>query len=82
MAAENLVPPLNLTEALSSLPGMSTIVRLGQIAFVVVIVYISFLIIRSIFQIRYAISMRKLNESVEEINKKMDRIIGSRERKK
>jgi hypothetical protein len=81
MAVENLTG-LDLVQVLSALPGMSTIIRLGQVAIIVVIVYIAFLIIRSIMQIRYAFSMKKLIESVEQINQKMDRLINKTQRKK
>jgi len=66
---------------LSSTPGMSTVIKLSKVAIIVVIVYVAFLIIRSIVQIRYAFSMKKLIENVEQINEKMDKLIGIRQEK-
>jgi hypothetical protein len=78
MAVENITSGLNLVGVLSAIPGMSTVIKLGQVAIIVVIVYIAFLIIRSIVQIRYAFSMKKLIDHVEQINKKMDKLIGKK----
>ncbi len=74
MALENLTSP-DFGGILSSLPGVSTIVKLSQVALIVVIVYIAFLIIRSVLQIRYAFSMKKLISTVEEINNKLDKLV-------
>jgi len=85
MATENLtiIPNASdLLDVLSSLPGVSTVVKLGQIALVVVIVYIAFLIIRSIVQIKYAFNMKRLINNVEEINQKMDLLVGKKIKKK
>jgi len=80
MGLENATESI-LVSTISALPGMSTVIKLGQIAIIVIIVYIAFLIIRSIMQIRYAFSMKKLIENVEQINKKMDSLIGKRLKK-
>lgn len=78
---ESIIDGVNLTasdiaQSLSAVPGVSTLVKIGQIAGILVIVYLAFLLVRMVFQIKYAISMKKLNQNVEEINKKMDKLIG------
>jgi len=80
MTLENLTSS-SLMNVLSSTPGMSTVIKLSKVAIIVVIVYVAFLIIRSIVQIRYAFSMKKLIENVEQINEKMDKLIGIRQEK-
>ena len=70
----------DIAAALSNLPGFSTLIKIGQIAGILVIAYLVFLIIRSLMQIRYAFSMRKLIKNVEDINKKIDSLIGKRKK--
>lgn len=81
MAIENLTSSADFTQVLSSIPGISTVIRLSKIAIIVVIVYISFLIIRGIVQIKYAFSMKKLIGNVEQINQKMDLLVGKGKKK-
>jgi len=84
MAVEGAVIGLNasnLVDTLSAIPGLSTVVKLGQIAIVVVIFYIGFLIFKGIMQLRYAYSMKKLIETVESIDKKLGLLVGKNKKK-
>jgi hypothetical protein len=78
----NVTGNLDILGTLSALPGMSTVINLGKVAIIVVIVYVVFLIIRSIMQIRYAFSMNRLIKTVEEINRKMDSLAVGKTKKK
>lgn len=70
---------IDLATLITSLPvGIWNIIRtLG----IVVIVYVIFLIISSIVNILYSIRFRKLAKNVEEINEKMDYLIGKKSKK-
>jgi hypothetical protein len=59
----------------SKVPGVTTIVTLGKAIGIAVLVYIIFLIIRSITQILYTRRFAKMTKNVEEINQKMDILI-------
>lgn len=71
---ESLSVP-GLIGILSNLPGFDTLVRVGVTIGILLIVYIVFLIIRSITQILYSIRFGRMTKNVEEINKKMDILI-------
>jgi len=64
---------------INSLPP--AVVQGAKVLGVVVIVYIVFLIVRTFFQIRSARKIRKMAESIEEINKKMDILLKGRKKK-
>lgn len=77
---EAIIQGVNLTgtqisETLSALPGISNLIRIGQIAGVIVIFYFIFLIVKGFFQFRQNLKMNRLLQQVTEINKKMDQII-------
>ena len=67
MALENLPA--------SILGSLGTLINLGKAVGIAVIVYIVFMIIRSITQIKYSLRFKKLAKNVEEINRKMDVLI-------
>ncbi|MDP1728592.1 MAG: hypothetical protein Q8L27_00125 [archaeon] len=72
----NIVGNLNLAEIISNIPGIAGLITLGRAVGIAVLVYLVFLIIRSITQILYSLRFKKLYKNVEEINKKMDVLIG------
>ena len=61
-------------------PGIAGLVSIGKAVGIAVIVYIAFLIIRSIVQIKYSLRIKKISQNVEEINKKMDVLIGKKKK--
>lgn len=77
----NVAGKINLSDVFSSIPGISTLLNIAKIAGVVVIIYIVFLIIKVILGIGSALRMRKLAKNVEEINRKMDMLVGKKSKK-
>jgi len=80
---DSIVQGVNLTasdiaESLSAVPGVSVLIKIGQIAGILIILYFGFLIVKMIFQIKYAISMKKLNKNVEEINTKIGKLLANK----
>jgi len=57
------------------------VVRGAKVLGIVVIVYIVFLITRTFFQIRSARKIRKMEENIEEIKKKVDILFKERKKK-
>ena len=84
MAGEILVSNLTsglgstVAEAFSQIPGMSAIIKIAQTAGVLFIVYILFLIFKSIIQTRQSMRLKQIANSVEEINKKLDILVGKK----
>jgi hypothetical protein len=66
---------LDLSSVLYNLPGISDLIILGKAIGIAVLIYIVFLIIRSITQILYSLRFKKVAKNVEEINQKMDILI-------
>ena len=67
----------------NNLPGSITsniafIINLGKALGIAILIYIIFMIIRSITQIRSSLRMKGIAKNVEEINKKMDIVIGKK----
>ena len=72
------VPVLNAVDwgnVIMGVPGISGLIALGRAIGIAVLVYIIFLIIRSITQILYSLRFKKVALDVAEINKKMDLLI-------
>jgi hypothetical protein len=80
------LPLSNVTNAFkdvtTGIPGIGDLVVIGKAVGVVAIVYIVFLIIRSIVSINYSLRFKKLANNVDEINQKMDYLIGKKKIKK
>jgi hypothetical protein len=62
-------------DALIALPGVSTVIRIFQVAGILVIAYILFLLVRAILQFRHVRKLSKLQDSVERIEKKLDKVL-------
>lgn len=74
-----MVSIANITEvvgAVGKIPGVSGLINIGKALGIAVIVYLIFLIIRSIVSINYSLRFKRLTQNVEEINQKMDTLIG------
>ena len=56
--------------------GLSTILTLAKAISIVFIIYLIFLIIKSIVNIRQALRMKLIAKNVEDINHKMDLLVG------
>ncbi|MEK6885409.1 MAG: hypothetical protein AABX17_00410 [Nanoarchaeota archaeon] len=88
MAIENItmVPDSGLVaeilDKLINLPGVSTLVKILQAVGIIIVIYFIFLIVRMITQIRHNLNIKALAKNVEEINKKMDVLIGKDKKKK
>jgi glycerol-3-phosphate acyltransferase PlsY len=72
----------DVLDKLLNLPGVSTLVKILQAVGIVLFIYFIFLIIRVISQIRHNTNIRRLAQNVEEINKKMDLLVGKKIKKK
>ncbi len=85
MAGEDIISGVindsGLVNAISTLPGIAGLIKIGQVAGIVVIVYVVFLILKSFFQIKQTMRMGKLVDNVKEINQKMDILICSKGKK-
>jgi len=81
MVIENITSS-GILGTLSNLPGVGTLVNVLSGIGLVIIIYFIFLIIRTITQIRHNQNIKKLAENVEEINKKMNILIGKDKKKK
>lgn len=85
--------PVNVTQASSSLiselvkgliglPGVSDILLIIKAVGILIALYIIFLIIRAISQISMASRLKVLAKNVEEINSKMDLLVGKKNTKR
>jgi hypothetical protein len=63
---------INWVNVIAGVPGVADLIAIGKIVGIATLVYIVFLIIRSIVQINYALRFKRLTQNVEEINQKMD----------
>ena len=66
---------LDLLGALYGLPGISTLINIGKAVGIAILIYIIFLIVRTITQILYSLRFKKVAKDVGEINRKMDLLI-------
>lgn len=67
-----------ILDKLASLPGISALISILQAVGVVIFVYFIFLIVRIITQIKHNLNIKKIALNVEEINKKMDLLVGKK----
>jgi hypothetical protein len=75
-AINESVSNISWNSVLSNIPGFQSLMKVGIALGIVIIVYVVFLIIRTIGSISYTFRFRRLSRSVEEINQKMDILIG------
>lgn len=71
-----------VSNALSNIPGMSTIIQISKAVGIVIIIYIIVLILRALIDMKQALRFKKLAKNVEEINQKMDILTGKKGKKK
>ena len=81
MALENITDIGTLTTAVANLPGMSMLVKISQAVGIVVIMYILILIIKAFMQMKQTLRIRQIAKNVEEINNKLDKIVGKKRKK-
>jgi uncharacterized membrane protein len=72
----------SMANAVANIPGMGAIMEISRAIGIVVLIYLAILIFKAIVQTRQALNFKKLTNNVEEINKKMDILIGKREKKR
>lgn len=78
----NTTANLSTLDVLSRIPGFQGLVKVGLAVGILILVYIIFLIIRSVTQISYSFRFKRMTKNVEEINKKMDILIEKNKGKK
>lgn len=71
----NALKNIDWVNVISGVPGISDIIMLGKAIGIAVLIYIIFLIIRSVTQILYSLRFKKVAKNVEDINQKMDILI-------
>ncbi len=71
----NALKNVDWVNVVGGVPGISDIILLGKAIGIAVLVYIVFLIVRSVTQILYSLRFKKVAKNVEEINQKMDLLI-------
>ncbi len=78
MASENLTSGLisQIADKLVDLPGVSLLVKIGQALGIVIFVYIFILIVRAFVQMRQGLRIKSIAKNVEEINQKLDALVG------
>ena len=64
-----------IANAVVSMPGIAALIKIGQVAGIIVIVYVLFLIVKGIFTIKHANRLKRIDNHVAAINHKMERKI-------
>lgn len=64
-----------IVSSLAKIPGVEMLIRIFQIAGIAAIIYVSFLIVRGIYQYRYVSRISSISKNVSELNEKMDILI-------
>ena len=72
---ESVINNSAVINALSSIPAFANLIRIGQAVGIIIIIYIGFLILRGVLQIKQHKKIAKVAEDLESINKKLDRLI-------
>ena len=65
----------NITSSLLNIPGFNALIRIGQTAGILVIVYILFLIGKGLLQLKQTMRVRNISKEVSGINERLDRVI-------
>lgn len=74
--ASQVFSDLNWSNIISGIPGINSLLVLGKAIGIAILIYIIFLIIRGITSILHSRRTKNLLKNVEEINQKMDILIG------
>lgn len=77
-----LTPIYDLVKLFSAIPGVSDIINIIKAIGILIILYIIFLIIRGISQISMASRLKTIALNVEEMNNKMDLLVGKKNSKR
>jgi len=72
---------LGIFDAFGQIPGVSFAVKVAQALGILAIIYIIFLIFKAIIQARQSLRLKKIAQNVEEINQKLDILIGKKGKK-
>jgi heme exporter protein D len=64
--------PLELTG------GVAFVITLAKAVGIAVLIYIAFLIVKSVVQTRQALRIKSMQETLEQINKKLDILVGKK----
>ncbi len=73
---------LDLLGAIYGMPGISQLINIGKAVGIAVLIYLIFLIVKTITEILYSLRFKRLTKNVDEINKKMDLLIAKEKKKK
>ena len=71
---------LNINDIVSAIPGVSILVTIAKAIGVLVLIYISFLIVKAFIGIKSASRLKRIADSVESIDKKLDLLVGKRKK--
>ena len=71
----------SMISAVGSLPGMKEIFAISKAIGIVVLVYLGILILKAIIQTWQARNFKRLVKNVEEINQKLDILVGKKRKK-
>jgi hypothetical protein len=72
----------DLVKGIINLPGVTDIILIIKTVGVLIALYIIFLIIRAISQISMASRLKRIANNVEQINSKLDLLVGKKNTKK
>lgn len=81
--AQNLTGGMGsvIGNTLANLPGMSMLMNIGKAVGIIVIIYVIVLIVQAFMQMHQTLRIKQMAIHVEEINKKMDVLIGKKSKK-
>jgi hypothetical protein len=73
----NTLKNVDWVNVIGGIPGVSDILVLGRAIGIALLIYVIFLIIRSVTQILYSLRFKKVAKNVEEINQKLDILVAN-----
>jgi len=71
---------LNINDLVSAIPGVSMLVTIAKAIGVLVLIYISFLIVKAFIGIKSSLRLKRIAEGVESIDKKLDLLVGKKKK--
>jgi heme exporter protein D len=60
------------------LGGMAFVLTLAKAVGIAVLIYVAFLIVKAVIQTRQALRIKSMQETLEQINKKLDILVGKK----
>ena len=78
MAIENFVNGTEIVSALSNLPGLEGLIKIGQVAGILVIAYLAFLLLRGFLGLKHALRLRRIDKSVQNIDANIAKLVSQK----